>query len=635
MGTVESHAPLRQHLIPVAVAAGCVAVALPGGGFGAQFRAGAALLLWWTVLVGLAARVWPRARVPGVALAAGGGLLALALLSGLSIGWASDDGAAFAEAVRAAGYLGLFALVVLASPAGSARLWLGGLAIGLTAVAVLALGSRMQPSLFPEQDLARLLPSVRTRLSYPLNYWNGLGAAMGLACVALAGLGAHARTRAGRAAAVGALPLPALALFLTSSRGGVVALAVGLVVLLIAAPARARVLAGLALGGASAAAAIALANARDAFVDGRTDAAGAASQGHEMLAAAVVLVVVSGAVRYAVDGSLERLRVPRVAAAVALAAALVAVAAGTVAADPGRRVDDFKKAPVLPGPERGFVARHLASGEGNGRYQFWSAGVDAFEAEPVRGIGAGGYEAWWAREGSLPYFIRNAHSLFVEVLAELGLLGLLALFAFLGPAFYARSRAPAGLAGPAGVALASLAAGTASAAIDWTWQLPAAFAPVVVAAGVLAGPALRADAPVPAPRPRRAVGVAFAAVGVVAVLASAILLVSETKLGDSRAAVRRGDLGAAATDAREAAAVEPWAAAPWLQLALVRERGGDLRGSRRALREALDRDPESWETWLVETRVATRLGDIRDARRALRRLRTLNPRSPLITSTPP
>jgi O-antigen ligase len=628
----ESHAPLREHLSTAAVAVGCLAVALPGGGYGAEFRAGAALLVWWAVIAGLVARVWPRARVPGTALAAGAGLLALGLLSALSMGWASDGGGAFAEAVRVAGYLGLFALVTVASPAAGARTWLAGLGLGLALVAVLAVGSRMQPSLFPDQDLARLLPSVRTRLSYPLNYWNGLGAAMALAIVLLCGLGAHARTRAGRALAVAAVPLPALALFLTSSRGGVLALAIGLVVLVAAGPARARVLAGLAIGGGAAAVLIALADSRSAFVDARLHATGAAGQGHEMLAAAILVAAAAGALRFAVDRPLGALRVPRALSAAVVGLVVVAAVVGLAASHPGRRIEDFKKPPAAPGSQHGFVARHLASAEGSGRYQFWKAGIEAFRDEPLRGQGAGSYAEWWARKGDIAYYIRNAHSLFVETLAELGLLGGLALLVFFAAALAggirARTREPAA----AGVALAALLCGVASAAIDWTWQLPGAFAPVVVAAAVLAGPALRAD---PGPARGGALRAATIAVGCLAVLAGGILLVGEVKLGDSRAAVRGGDLSAAAGDAHDAAAVEPWAAAPRLQLALVRERAGDLAGARRAVREAIDRDPDRFEIWLVDTRLATRAGDIPAARRGLRRMHALSPRSPLLIDIAP
>ena len=624
-----------EYVIPLSVAAGCVAVAAAGGGYGPQFRAATTLLVWWALLACLAFGLWPRSRVPVAAVVGGAGLLAFAVLSALSMGWASDDGGAFAEAVRAAGYLGLFALVVVAAPAGSARLWLSGLALGLVAVAALALGSRIEPSWFPEQDLVTLLPSVRTRLSYPLNYWNGLGACMAAAIVLLFWLGAHASTRAARALAIGALPAPALALFLTSSRGGVAALAAGLVVALAAGPDRARMLAGGLAGGAGAAIVIALANVRDAFVDGRIDAPAAASQGREMLLAVLLVAAALAALRFAADRPLSRLAVPRsVAIASAVVFVLVLVGAGA-AADPGARLDRFKAPPLDPGQSRGFVTRHLASAEGNGRYQFWETGLDAFAAEPLRGVGAGGYEAWWARHGSLPYYIRDAHSLFVEVLAELGVLGLLALLCFLvAPVARAvtATRAPdAGTPPAVGGGLALLACTTASAAIDWTWELPAAFGLLVVAAAVLAGPAL---APARGGPTRFGLGVATLVLGWVAIVASAIVLVAETNLTDSRSAIRRGDLRDAAADARAARAIQPWSAAPHLQLALVRERRGDLRGAREAIRDAARRDPGDWRVLLVATRLALRDGDVPAGRRALRRARELNPRSVLFRSVP-
>jgi O-antigen ligase len=611
-------------------------LAAAGGGYSAELRAGAGVAVWWVVIAGLAFGLFPRARVPRAALIAGAGLLGLALLSLLSARWAPDNAAAFYEAVRVSGYLGLFVLVVLAAPPGSARLWLAGLGIGLAGVAALALGSRMQPSLFPEQDLVTFIPSVATRLSYPLNYWNGLGAAMALAVVVLLWLGAHSATAWGRALAVAAAPAAGLALFLTSSRGGVGALAVGLMALVALGPARARLLVGGLFAGAGAALLIVLASAREAFVDGRVDAPTAGSEGHEMLAATLIVAAVTGLMRLLVDRPAQRLVVP---GGIAVAAAAIAIAAGlvgVVAADPGARLDDFRSPPAEPGPARGFVTRHLASGEGNGRYQFWETGVEAFESEPLRGIGAGGYESWWAENGSLSYFIRDAHSLFVEVLAELGLLGLVALLVFLvAPAvraIAARVGDP-GFAAPASGALAIVVTGSASAAIDWSWELPAAFAPVVVAAAVLAGPALLARSE--EGRPRFGLGIATLGLAWVAVVGSVIVLVGEAKLGDSREAARDGDLAAAADDARAARAVQPWSGAPRLQLALIRERTGDVRGARRAAAEAAERDEGDWRVWLVVARLAVKDGDVRAARSALARARALNPRSRLFQPPPP
>jgi Flp pilus assembly protein TadD len=155
---------------------------------------------------------------------------------------------------------------------------------------------------------------------------------------------------------------------------------------------------------------------------------------------------------------------------------------------------------------------------------------------------------------------------------------------------------------------------------------------LVVVAAVAAGPATR---PYGERRDDRfGLGVAVLLVAWVAAVSSAIAFVAESKLGESRDKARSGDLAAAADAAREAHAIQPWAGATSLQLALVRERQGDLVGARRAIRDALDDQPDDWRAWLVATRLATKAGDIPDARRSLQRARTLNPRSPLFAANP-
>jgi hypothetical protein len=341
--------------------------------------------------------------------------------------------------------------------------------------------------------------------------------------------------------------------------------------------------------------------------------------------------------RYVTDPLLMRFRFSpalKPAIPVVVAVALVAIAA----TNPLERIRDFTDPPALtPAVQRGFVERHLESAEGSGRFQFWEAAGEAFRSDPLTGIGAGGFEAWWAREGSLPLTARDAHSLFLETLAELGIAGFLLIVSFVvvvGVTGF-RRRVDAGTRLTVGVALAAFAAGLVSAAVDWTWELPAAFAPVVVLAAVLAGPPT-------APRPNRTspgrtrsrfgLGIATLLIGWAALIACAIALVTEVKLGDSRAATRKGDLERAATEAKAARAVQPWAAAPRLQLALVEELEGDLGAALRATGEALERSPEDWRLWLVEARLRTKSGDVRAARRALARARALNPRSPIFAT---
>ncbi|MGH2953380.1 MAG: hypothetical protein ACRDK9_05070, partial [Solirubrobacterales bacterium] len=104
-----------QHLITAGVAAALIALAAFEGGFGAAAFSIGALVVWFLILVGLAAGFLPREEPPRAAVVAGGLFAGLVAIKALSAAWASDDGRTFEDVVRALGYLGLFTLVVLAS----------------------------------------------------------------------------------------------------------------------------------------------------------------------------------------------------------------------------------------------------------------------------------------------------------------------------------------------------------------------------------------------------------------------------------------------------------------------------------------------------------------------------------------
>ena len=126
----------------------------------------------------------------------------------------------------------------------------------------------MIPWLLPDQGVVSALPEAAGRLSYPLGYWNALGAMLALGAVLLIALAGTARSMLGRAAATAAIPMPALALFLTSSRGASIALAVGLVLLFVLGRERLRMAVATAIGGVAAGALVLAATARDLFIDG-------------------------------------------------------------------------------------------------------------------------------------------------------------------------------------------------------------------------------------------------------------------------------------------------------------------------------------------------------------------------------
>ena len=317
----------------------------------------------------------------------------------------------------------------------------------------------------------------------------------------------------------------------------------------------------------------------------------------------------------------------------AAAVVVVALAAGVVAIQPLARFDDFKQLPAQAGSTEDFVQSHLLSANGSGRWQFWESAVDAFREKPVLGHGAGSYEAWWAEHGSLALFIRDAHSLYVEVLAELGLAGFLLLVAAL---VIGSATALIRLRGASNEEARDLAAPTAAflafctaAAIDWMWELTVVSAVAFACLGLMVRP-LRG--PVPSAG-RLTVRPALVVAGLVAawflVCLQALPYLSELQVRASQEAVARGDDTAALDAAQAARAIEPWAASPWLQLALVREELGDLRAAEAAIVRAREKDSSDWRLWLISARLETKLGEIDAARASLRRARDLNPRSPL------
>jgi hypothetical protein len=636
-----------EPIIVVVVAVLYVALAVSNGGYSRELTAGATVAIWWAVLIAIALGGRPRSRVPAAALGAGVCLAALAAWTAISIGWASDNGSAFFEAVRVLGYLGVFVLVVIASPRASARAWLGGIAVGLVVVAGLALLSRFEPSFGGDKELGTFLPAATGRLSYPIGYWNGLAAVMAMAVVLLVWLGGQARAAWVRAASVALIPWPILVIYLASSRGGVIAAVAGLAVLLGLGPARARMAVGLLLGGAGGGLLILLASRQHELVNGLGGSA-AAAQGDQMLAVSIAVVLAVGILRFLLDSSIGKIEAPaRVTRAVGVAA-LVLVIGGILLAGPSKRWEEFKQvAPVET--QSTYVAAHLSSGRGSGRYQFWSAALDAFKAHPLHGIGAAGYEAYWDQHGSLAVTVRDAHSLFLESMAELGVPGLALILGFLGIAAVSGfRRGPTRARGGAlSVALAILITGIVSAAIDWTWELSACFGLVVLAAALLTGPATLGKQPAlgavtqavddrrgrtSRTRPARfGLGVATLLVGWAAIWAGGTVFLTEVRLANSRSAASAGDLSSAVQDARDASTLQPWAAGPRLQLALVEELNGDLRAANRDLGKAIQRAPDDWQLWFVRARLEVKSGDVSGARRALARARRLNPRAPFFS----
>jgi O-Antigen ligase len=605
----------RQHVGAGLVAAGMVTAALAEGLFQPTGYAAASIVIWAAVITGLLGRALPSAPIGRPAAAAGICLAGAAALAIASVGWADDQGRAFEEAVRVSFYTGLFALAVCTASRVGIRQWLEGMTAGLAAVSVLGLLAYLQPGLLT--DAGNEVANAAGRLSYPLGYWNGMGALFAVAAVLLAHGGVEGQPRMLRAAATALAPVALVGIWLAQSRGGAAAAAIGLVILLATSADRPRQSMSLVIGIAAAGALVGAGEGMDALRNGLGDAAMRAD-GDRMSMLALGVALLAGSAAWALDGrglSLEASRSVRLGIVAVVGIALVA---GAIAVDPVERFREFKRP---PDPASGTAAT-APDTSSNGRWQFWGAAVDAFESAPVAGVGAGGYEEYWARHASVPLFVRNPHSLTLQQAAELGSVGVLLLLGFvsaIASAAWARLRARR--EGDGGVLIAVIAAAAVGAAVDWTWEIPAAFAPAVICAGLIAASA-------PRPRLRRDsywLGAATVAAAWVAMVAGALVVLTEVELDQSRDAAAADRIGEGIHRAEQARTVMPWSAEPYTQLALLEERRGDIEAALRNLEEAESRDSEDWRLPLIEARLQATRGDELAAWMALQRSRALSP----------
>src|SRR5207247_266185 len=123
---------------------------------------------------------------------------------------------------------------------------------------------------------------------------------------------------------------------------------------------------------------------------------------------------------------------------------------------------------AAPPPEiHGDLNRRLFNFSGSGRVPLWRAALHDFEAHPVLGSGAGSYEAYWLAHRGDPGKVRDAHSLYLETLAELGVVGLLLLLVALAVPLSVAVRARRQPLVPA--LFGAYVAYPVHASLDWDW----------------------------------------------------------------------------------------------------------------------------------------------------------------------
>jgi O-antigen ligase len=416
-----------RHVVSAAALAAFLVLPLgltDGGYFG---RALPAMTVAFVAAAGLAALSAPAREMPRGLVATALALVALTAWAGLSSLWAVPGAAVELETRRCVLYVVALLAVWRIVDRRAGPPFLLALTSTIAMLAVVGVGMRAAAGVPVD-------PYYGGLLAEPVGYPNAVGvlAAMG----ALLAIGLAARFEAAARALQATASVLVLVLGLSGSRGGALALVGGMVVLLALSP--------------------------------RGDRWPCVGR------AASALAVGGGAwvVTSAVGGSGPPLVI----------AAAGAATIGAAVPTPGRR----GALALLCGLTLavGVVAvTHPPSTTSSYRIAYWAAAAAEAHERPLLGSGAGSFFLSWREHRTAKTDVRDAHSLYVETLSELGPLGLAFVLVVIGaPLGAAVRRRGDPIAAAAGAAFASFAL---HAGLDWDWEMPVVTLVALGCAGAL------------------------------------------------------------------------------------------------------------------------------------------------------
>ena len=104
------------------------------------------------------------------------------------------------------------------------------------------------------------------------------------------------------------------------------------------------------------------------------------------------------------------------------------------------------------------------------RSAYWRAAISDAREHPLAGSGAGSFNDYWTMQRTVEVGVQDAHSLYLETLAELGLVGFMLLVGALVPPLIAvgAARSDPNVA----IAAAGYIAFLVHAGLDWDWEMP-------------------------------------------------------------------------------------------------------------------------------------------------------------------
>ncbi len=543
------------------------------------------------------------AQRPGRPLVFGAvALTGLAAWTAISIAWAPSPAGARDEALLVLLYAVTLVIGGLSGTGERQRL-----AAMACVVAVLgALGVASAADLLAARD--PLGQYFGGRLDFPVSYVNACSALFVLGLWPAIALAARkGAPLAGRAAATAAGSLFLALAIAAQSKGTILGLAVSTVLVLAGAPSRLRLLLVLVLAAAPAVAAAA--PLTDPYRSASTAAAhgvGAYALGVAALGGLLGLIYAAADARLTVGDRARRTIGRSLLVLLAAAIAAGAVAFATTTPSPGAWLSG--KWAAFKHPDVAGGTTHLTS-LGSNRYDFWRVALDTAARHPVAGVGGRGFYSSYLehrRSGETPL---RAHSLYLDTLAEEGVVGLALLVLAIGAPLLLAARR---LRHPSAVgAFGATTYFFSHAAVDWIWTVPVVGIPALLLLGIGAS----GDDPRPARRSAALGGSALAAC--VAVFAFAPPWIAYRYV---TSAYRGGDVS---SDLSRARALDPLSLDPdWAEWRLAHTPAARVA----ALERARAQEPDSVAVLFQLGLAYEAARRNADARAALRRAHLLDPR---------
>ena len=599
------------RLTPAIVAVTVVCLALGQGGYFPVAWGWSAAVLGWLALAGLAAA---RLELCGIERITLWSWFALTAWTGASIAWSADISASVQSLELAGVYLtALTAMLVIGRRASASGLLIAIWA-SITAVSAYALLTHLSPLRFG----LYIDPIQKGRLFQPIGYANGLGifTAMGL-LLALGFCAGRGRSRL-QVCVAGSVPLLAVTLFFTFSRGAAMAAAFAWLGVAALSPARLRYIAVSLVLAPGAAIVVWRAWESQALTAAQVEVMRASGAG-ERLAVVLCLCMAASAGAMAAWQAVEARWTAgpwiRRGFALALAAAAgAAMIAGLAAFGSPREIATRVHAGLVSQPvAQASLGARLSTLSLDGRKELWGVAVDDYRAHSLLGSGAGSYRRAWYAHRDTEFDVRDAHSLYLQVLAELGPVGLALVIAALGCPLAAAVR----LRGDPVVvpAVGAYLAFVMHAAVDWDWQLPAV---TVAALGCGAAVLLRARV---AGRSWRFEPAMLSAMLCAAIVVALVGLAGNLQMSRARSALVAGHPAAAVARARSAATWMPWSSQPLVLEGLAFGRLRQPVRARAAYGAAAGKDAGAEDAWGGLLHV----GSAAQRRHALAVLRRLDP----------